>query len=86
MKFAGSRPNIKISVLGVTGLKNLGRVGIHFFNCFFFLETKYNLMHFERHFVLYFFQKKLKKISRFHQKIKVGSAFPFSQVFFYLAL
>ena len=31
----------------VTGLKNLGRVGTHFF-MFFFLEN--NFMHFERHF------------------------------------
>ena len=58
MKSAGSRPNTKISVLWVTGLKILGRVGIHIFNCFFFLETKYNLMYFERHFILYFFPKK----------------------------
>ena len=50
----------KISVFRVTGLKILGRVGIHkFFNNFFFsgknillciLKGKYNFMHFERHF------------------------------------
>ena len=46
------RPNKKISVVRVTGLKILSRVGtcIFFFNYFFFLEKKYNYMHFERHF------------------------------------
>ena len=42
------RPNKKISVLRVTGLKILGRVGTHFFY-YFFLE-KYNFMHCKRHF------------------------------------
>ena len=32
------RPNEKISVFRVMGLKILGRVGTHFFNYFFFLE------------------------------------------------
>ena len=39
------RPNKKLSVFQVTGLKILGRVGTHIF----FLE-KYNFMHFERYF------------------------------------
>ena len=44
------RPNKKISVFWVTGLKILGRVGTHiFFNHFLFWK-KYNFMHFERHF------------------------------------
>ena len=38
------RPNKKISVFRVTGLKILGRVGTHIF----FLI--YNFMHFEKHF------------------------------------
>ena len=40
------RPNKKISVFRVTGLKILGRVGTHIF----FLENIHNFMHFERHF------------------------------------
>ena len=62
-------PNKKICVLQVTGLKFLGWVGTHFF----FWE-KYNLMHFERHFltfkmhkIIYFFSRKPEKSSRFHQ-------------------
>ena len=42
------RPNIKISVFRVAGLKILGsrsRVGTHIFG-----GKKYNFMHFERHF------------------------------------
>ena len=35
----------KISVFRVTGLKILGRVGIHFFHLFF---QEYSFMHFER--------------------------------------
>ena len=38
-----------LSVLWVTGLKNLGRIGTNIFLQFFFLEKKYNFMHFERH-------------------------------------
>ena len=40
------RPNKKISVFRVTGLKTLGRVGIHIY---FFWKIN-NFMHFERHF------------------------------------
>ena len=40
------RPNKKISVFRVTGLKILGSVGTHIY--FFFLE--FFFMHFERHF------------------------------------
>ena len=44
------RPNKKMSVFRVTGLKILGRVCTHiFFLIIFFLEKKYNFMHFERH-------------------------------------
>ena len=39
------RPNKKISVFWVTGLKILGRVGTYLFFCW----KKYNFMHFERH-------------------------------------
>ena len=40
------RPNKKICLFWVTGLKILARVGTHiFFNYFFFWE-KYNFMHF----------------------------------------
>ena len=45
------RPNKKIGVFRVTGLKTLGRVGtlVVFLNVFFFWKTN-NFMHFERHF------------------------------------
>ena len=43
------RPNKKISVFRVTGLKILGRVDTHKILLIFFLEKKYNLMHFEKH-------------------------------------
>ena len=43
------KPNKKISVFQVTGLKFLGRVGTHVFLVFFSWK-KYNFMHFERHF------------------------------------
>ena len=44
------RPNKKISVFQVTGLKILGRADIHtFFKSFFLSRKKYNFMHFERH-------------------------------------
>ena len=43
------RPNKKISLFQVMGLKILGRVGrLFFFFNFFFLEKKYDFMHFER--------------------------------------
>ena len=42
------RPNKEISVFRVTGLKILGRVGIHIFLNSFFSGKKYNFMHFER--------------------------------------
>ena len=47
------RPNKKISVFWVTGLKMLGRVlSRHtYFFFFFFSGKKYDFMHFERHFV-----------------------------------
>ena len=37
------RPNKKISVFCLTGLKNLGRVGTHIFFIFFFLENNISL-------------------------------------------
>ena len=43
------RPNKKISVFRVTGLKTLGRVGTYIF-ILFFRKKIYNFMHFERHF------------------------------------
>ena len=43
------RPNKKISVFRVTGLKILGRVGTHIFFNYFFFWKKNNFMHFERH-------------------------------------
>ena len=43
------RPNKKINVFWVTGLKILGRVGTNIFLLFFFW-LKHNFMHFERHF------------------------------------
>ena len=43
------RPNKKISLFRVTGLKILGRVGTHICLIFFFWK-KYNFMYFERHF------------------------------------
>ena len=42
------RPNKKISVFQVTGLKILGWVVTHIFFLFFCLE--YNFMHFEKHY------------------------------------
>ena len=54
------RPNKKISVFLVTGLKKLGRVGR-----FFFLEKKYNFMPFKMHKIIFF--QKPEKNSRFHQ-------------------
>ena len=45
------RPNKKISVFRVMGLKIFGRVGTHiFFFNYFFSGKKNNLMHFESHF------------------------------------
>ena len=45
------RPNKKISVFRITGLKILGRVGTHIlFNYLF--SGKSNFMHFERHFAV----------------------------------
>ena len=68
------RPNKKISMVRVTGLKTIGRVGTHIiFLIISFSEKKmYNFMHFERQFCLskrikiIFFPENLKK-SRFHQ-------------------
>ena len=40
------RPNKKISMFRVTGLKILGRVGTHFFN-YFFSGKMYYFLHFE---------------------------------------
>ena len=52
------KPNKKISVFQVTGLKNLGRhVFLLIFFLMFFSGKKYNFMHFERHFA---FQNALK--------------------------
>ena len=45
------RPNKKISVFRVTGLKILGRVGTHIFFIIFFSGNKNNFMHLERHFI-----------------------------------
>ena len=44
------RPNKKISVFRVKGLKILGRVCTHFFFNHFFSGKKYIFLHFERHF------------------------------------
>ena len=55
----------------VTGLKILGRVGTHIF----FLEEKYNFMHFEMPFKMHkilFFQEYLKKILGFTSKSRLG--------------
>ena len=59
------RPNKKISVFRETGLINLGRVGTHIFNCFFFLEKSIilcilkGILPFKMHTII-FFQKALK--------------------------
>ena len=45
-----NRPNKKISVFRVTGLKILDRLGTHIVFYSFFLEKIFNFMHFERHF------------------------------------
>ena len=44
------RPNKKISVFRVTGLKILSKVSTHFFHYFFSFWKEYYFMHFERHF------------------------------------
>ena len=46
------------SVFRVAGLKTLSREGKLFFNYFIF-RKKYTFMHFERHKIIYFFQKNL---------------------------
>ena len=59
------RPNTKLSVFWVTGLKVLGRVGTHFFS-----GKKHNCMHFERpnafqnasNYVFFGLSKGIKKI------------------------
>ena len=60
------RPNIKISMFRVTGLKILGRVGTQFFFNYFFSGKKYNFMHFEfclsKCIKTFFFPENLKKI------------------------
>ena len=62
------RPNTKINVFRVTGLKILGRVGIHiFFSNYLLSWKKYNFIHFERHFAfqnakIIYFPENLKKI------------------------
>ena len=66
------RPNKKVSVFRVTGLKILGRGGTHIFFKYLFSE--------------FFFPENLKN-SRFHlSKFKVGSGYPKHRYFFYLAL
>ena len=45
LESSADQTNKKISVFWVKGLKILGRVGTHIL---FFLEKKYNFMHFER--------------------------------------
>ena len=50
IKFDYIKPNVKISVFRVTGLKILGRVGGTHFSNYFLSGKKYNFMHFERHF------------------------------------
>ena len=52
--YAVFRPNEKINVFRVTGLKSSGRIGTHIVFNYFFLEKMYDFMHFERHFA---FQK-----------------------------
>ena len=59
-----------MSVFRVTGLKVLGRVGTHIY---FFLEKKYNFMHFEgispfKMHKIIFFPDNLKKILGFTSK------------------
>ena len=44
------RPNKKISMFRVTGLKILGRVGTHIFFDSLFFWKKYDFINFERHF------------------------------------
>ena len=59
------RPNKKISVFRVTGLKILGRVGTDNLN-YLFSGKKYNFMHFERQNCL---SKCINFFSWFHQLI-----------------
>ena len=61
----GIKPNKKICVFRVTGLKILGRVTHIFDLTNFFLDKKYNFMHFERHKIIYFFPEKPEKILGF---------------------
>ena len=67
------RPNKKISVFRVTGLKILGRVGTHFFFNYFFFPGKNifscilkGISPFKMHKIIYF-PENLKKNSRFYQ-------------------
>ena len=60
------RPNKIISLFPVMGLKILRRVGTHIF--FFFFWKKYIIICIsEMHKIVYFFLRKHKKNSRFHQ-------------------
>ena len=63
------RPNKKINVFRVTGLKILGRVGTHIFFIIFFSGKKNDFMHFKMHKVI-FFPEKLKKILGFTSKFR----------------
>ena len=66
-------PIKKVSVLWVTGLKILGRVGTHIFLIISFSGKKYNFIHligilpFKMHKII-FFPENLKKILRFIDK------------------
>ena len=71
-----NRPNKKICVIWVTGLKISDRVGTHFFLILFFLEKKYIIlcilkgkMPFKMHKII-FFPKNLKKILGFTSKFR----------------
>ena len=65
------RPNKKISVFLVTGLKILGRVGTHFFSGIFFLCILEGEMPFKMHKII-LFPENLKKILGFTLIFRTG--------------
>ena len=69
------RPNEKISVFQVMGLKILGRVGTPFFNLFSFFRKKYIILLnkakcLSKCIKLYFFLENLKQILGFTNKFR----------------
>ena len=72
------RPNKKISVFLVMGLKILGRVGTHIFVNYFLLEKNIiscilkGEMPFKMHKIIYFFPENLKKVLGFTIKYRLG--------------